>query len=114
VNAKKGLSALQLKRDLKGAYKTAWYLSHRIRKAMGLVESADEDPLEGTVEVDEADIGSKRYDKRRKRGKYDKAPVFSAEFADFCNTNLALAEEVFSLCHQLWNKSTPYRTEPLS
>src|SRR5262245_61672357 len=35
VNAKKGLSALQLKRDLKTTYKTSWYLAHRIRKAMG-------------------------------------------------------------------------------
>lgn len=35
VNAKKGLSALQLKRDVKCAYKTAWFLNHRIRKAMG-------------------------------------------------------------------------------
>jgi transposase-like protein len=47
VNAKKGLSALQLKRDLKVAYKTAWYLNHRIRKAMDLIESADEEPLAG-------------------------------------------------------------------
>ena len=37
VNAKKGLSALQMKRDLKCAYKTAWYLNHRIRKAMGTI-----------------------------------------------------------------------------
>jgi hypothetical protein len=31
--------------------------------------------LEGTVEVDETYIGSKKYDKRRKRGKYEKIPV---------------------------------------
>src|ERR1035437_4966151 len=34
VDAKKGLSAKQLERNLGCAYKTAWYLSHRIRKAM--------------------------------------------------------------------------------
>src|SRR5471030_1202003 len=69
VNAKKGLSALQLKRDLKVAYKTAWYLNHRIRKAMG------SEPLTGTVEVDETYIGGK-YDERRKRARWDKEPVF--------------------------------------
>src|SRR6266446_901269 len=47
LNAKKGLSALQMKRDLKVAYKTAWYLNHRIRKAMALIEGADEQPLTG-------------------------------------------------------------------
>jgi DNA-directed RNA polymerase subunit RPC12/RpoP len=76
VNAKKGLSALQLKRDIKCAYKTAWYLSHRIRKAMGLIELADDEPLAGTIEADETHMGSKKYDKRRKRGKYEKEPVF--------------------------------------
>jgi transposase-like protein len=76
VNAKKGLSAMQLQRDIKCAYKTAWYLSHRIRQAMGLCEMADAEPLTGTVEVDETYMGSKKYDKRRKRGKYEKDPVF--------------------------------------
>jgi transposase-like protein len=75
VNAKKGLSALQLKRDINVAYKTAWYLSHRIRKAMGLFEAATDKPLTGILETDETYIGGK-YDKRRKRAKYDKAPVF--------------------------------------
>jgi len=73
-NAKKGLSALQMKRDLQVAYKTAWYLNHRIRQAMALIETANDEPLAGTVEVDETYIGGK-YDKRRKRAKYDKEPV---------------------------------------
>jgi hypothetical protein len=33
-NAKKGLSAKQMERDLGVNYRTAWYLNHRIRKAM--------------------------------------------------------------------------------
>jgi transposase-like protein len=74
-NAKKGLSALQMKRDLSVAYKTAWYLNHRIREAMGLVEEATQEPLTGVVEADETYIGGK-YDKRRKRAKWDKEPVF--------------------------------------
>ncbi len=76
VNAKKGLSALQMKRDLKVAYKTAWYLNHRIREAMAMIEGNDTEPLTGTVEVDETYIGAKKYDKRRQRGKYEKEPVF--------------------------------------
>jgi len=70
-NAKKGASAKQMERDLGVSYKTAWYLCHRIRKAMeegvGL--------FTGTVELDETYIGG-RFDKRRARAKYDKAPVF--------------------------------------
>jgi transposase-like protein len=43
---------------------------------MGLVELADDEPLSGTLEIDETYMGSKKYDKRRKRAKYDKEPVF--------------------------------------
>jgi transposase-like protein len=76
-NAKKGLSALQMKRDLKTAYKTAWYLNHRIRKAMMMADLAfNSEPLDGVIEADETFMGSKKYDKRRKRGKYEKEPVF--------------------------------------
>jgi transposase-like protein len=73
VNAKKGLSALQMKRDMKVAYKTAWYLNHRIRKAMGFVEVGDEEPLKGVVEADETYIRSKKYDKHRKPGPYERS-----------------------------------------
>ena len=54
--SRKGISANQLKRTLKVAYKTAWYLCHRIRAAM---KDADTEPLEGTVEVDETWVGGK-------------------------------------------------------
>ena len=54
---KKGISALQMKRSLNVAYKTAWYLCHRIRAAM---TDADAAPLDGTVEVDETFVGGKR------------------------------------------------------
>ena len=62
--SKKGISALQVKRTLDVAYKTAWYLCHRIRQAMG------NDPFEGPtllgiVEVDETLIGGKTRGKGR-------------------------------------------------
>ena len=56
TEAKKGISALQLKRTLKVAYRTAWYLCHRIRAAM---EDAYPIPLRGVVEIDETFIGGK-------------------------------------------------------
>jgi transposase-like protein len=54
--AKKGMSALQLKRTLGVAQKTAWYLCHRIRAAMVDPDTA---LLTGTVETDETYIGGK-------------------------------------------------------
>lgn len=73
-NAKKGVSAKQLQRDLECSYKTAWYLAHRIREAMMLGNFTDE-KMTGTVEADATYVGGK-YDKRRKRAKYDKPAVF--------------------------------------
>ncbi len=60
--AKKGMSAMQLKRTLwgqhKGSYKTAWYLCHRIRAAM---QEIDRPMMSGTVEVDETYLGGKQH-----------------------------------------------------
>ena len=56
TESKKGISALQLKRTLKVAYRTAWYLCHRVRAAM---EEAYPVPLKGIVEIDETFIGGK-------------------------------------------------------
>lgn len=57
VESKKGVSANQLKRMLGISYKTAWYLCHRIRKAMDEVKPK---PLSGTVEIDETYVGGKK------------------------------------------------------
>ncbi len=67
AESKKGISANQIRRMTGVTYKTAWFLTHRIRQAMS--EAAEAKPLTGSVEVDETYIGGKpRYSKRGKRG----------------------------------------------
>lgn len=56
--AKKGMSANQVKRTLGVSYKTAWYLCHRIRAAMKEVERP---MLDGTVEMDETYVGGREH-----------------------------------------------------
>ncbi|HXR48836.1 MAG TPA: IS1595 family transposase [Candidatus Limnocylindrales bacterium] len=56
LEAKKGVSALQLKRTLAVSYKTAWYLCHRIRAAL---RDDALNTLCGIVEADETYIGGK-------------------------------------------------------
>jgi transposase-like protein len=63
--SKKGVSALQLKRTLGVAYKTAWYLCHRIREAVKDV--GHESLLSGIVECDEAFIGGNPKNMHAKR-----------------------------------------------
>src|SRR5580704_11336550 len=61
LNAKKGISAKQLQRDLGiGGYKTAWYLNHRIREVM---VDPDAPKLGGVVEIDETYVGGKTHGK---------------------------------------------------
>jgi len=71
ANAKKGVSAKQMQRDLECSYPTAWFLDHRIREAM---QDGTLGMFTGTVEVDATFVGGK-YDKRRKKSKYDKQAV---------------------------------------
>jgi transposase-like protein len=54
VNAVKGLSALQLGRDLDVSYKTAFVMAHKIREALGATQTGT---LSGTVEIDGAYFG---------------------------------------------------------
>jgi len=60
--AKKGMSACQIQRTLGISYKTAWYLCHRIRASMVVV---DRPMLDGKVEMDETYIGGRaKYETR--------------------------------------------------
>jgi hypothetical protein len=67
--AKKGISSNQLKRMLGVSYKTAWFLTHRIRGAMGQIEHA---PFSGTVEVDETSHSGKDRHPTTEKDQYGK------------------------------------------
>jgi transposase-like protein len=72
LNAKKGISSLQLSRDLDVNKNTAWYLQKRIRQAMQDKDSI----LSGIVEIDETYVGgslsNKNYFTKLKSNKYNK------------------------------------------
>jgi hypothetical protein len=78
ASSKKGVSSHQLHRALNVTYKTAWFLSHRIREAMrsgGLLP-----PMGGagkTVEVDETYIGRLKGQPVRKGGSTHKNTVLT-------------------------------------
>lgn len=84
LNAKKGISALQLSRDIEVNKNTAWRISMQIRKAMS--QSDHRELLSGVVEMDETYVGGKprkgkKYDDddKPKRGRgTKKAPIIGA------------------------------------
>lgn len=69
VNAVKGISALQLGRDLDVQYKTAYVLAHKLREAMA-ADHADM-TLNGEVEVDGAYFGGYVKPENRKEDRKD-------------------------------------------
>jgi len=80
VHAKKGMSAKQMERHLGVNYRTAWYMGHRIRKAMaqpgGITFQVVQRPkLSGIVELDETYVGGKQKGKGVYYGKNQKAVV---------------------------------------
>ena len=79
LNAKKGLSALQLARDLKVNKNTGWRIAMQIRKAMSQREHRE--LLTGIVEMDETYVGGKprKGSTNNPRGRgTKKAPVVGA------------------------------------
>lgn len=81
TNHRKGISSLQLSRDLKVTQKTAWFMLQRIRNCFDV---EIEEQLEGIIELDETFVGGKNknrhWDKKVKnshgRSFKDKTPVF--------------------------------------
>jgi transposase-like protein len=64
---KKGISAVQLQRDIGvKTYRTAWLLLHKIRASFD--ESSQEYPLRGVVEIDEAYVGRMGHGEHGGRG----------------------------------------------
>lgn len=64
--SKKGISTRQIQRMLVCSMKTAWFLGHRIREALGTREPGQMGGEDSIVEIDETFIGKKEgFEKRR-------------------------------------------------
>jgi len=79
---KKGISSVQLSKDIGVTQKTAWFMLQRLRTALG--NDKEDAQLQGVVEIDETFVGGKQKNRHKnKRVKYapgrgwpDKTPVF--------------------------------------
>jgi transposase-like protein len=77
ASSKKGISSHQLHRTLGVTYKTAWFMSHRLREAMRVVGG---EPMGGAgkvVEADETFIGRVEGVPKPRRGNHHKNMVFT-------------------------------------
>ena len=99
-SSKKGISSHQLHRTLEVTYKTAWFMTHRIREAMSTGSFA---PMGGSgkvVEADETYIGSKKCTEVR-RGYAHKRAVIS------------LVERKGKVCSFHVNEATKASVQPI-
>ncbi len=90
---KKGISSLQLHRDLNVTQKTAWFMLHRIREMM---RKKSPSILTGTIQADETFVGgknknrhvSKKVKESQGRSTKDKTPVFGLRNEGKVNTEV--------------------------
>ena len=133
MTARKGVSAMQLSKELGVQYRTAWYMLHRVREAC----ATGEFKLEDKVEMDEAYIGGKEANKHNKRklkagrGPVGKTPVIGAcerggktvtmpvESADaktateFAESAVAEGSKIYTDQSRIYNK-LPYEHESVN
>jgi transposase-like protein len=75
--SKKGISSKQIERMLGVTYKTAWFMSHRIREAMNIAPTGQMGSDGGPVEVDETFWGNKGKQQPGARSFHHKMKVVS-------------------------------------
>jgi len=76
TQAKNGISALELMRQIGVSYPSAWLMKHKIMEAMR--EREDERQLSGRVELDDAYLGGERSGGTTGRGSENKIPFVVA------------------------------------
>lgn len=77
ASSKKGFSAHQLHRTLEVSYKTAWFMMHRLRKAMEITNTGPLGSGGGTVEADETYWGNTGKQRKGARGYQHKMKVLA-------------------------------------
>lgn len=80
TQAKTGLSALALKRQLGVSYNTAWGIKQKIMQAMK--ERDDRKPLSGIIQMDDVYWGGENRGGKRGRGSENKTPFVAAVALD--------------------------------
>ena len=93
TSSKKGISAHQLHRTLEITYKSAWFLTHRIREAMRSGDLAPFGSGGGFVEVDETYIGRDR-SKPKMRGYEHKFKVLALVDRDTGQSRAMVVDKV--------------------